>query len=201
MWLLPWPSDLFRALFNLPTDKNTIAPTLTNLVLNIWNAAKAEDLNDEGKEARAMWDSLKDKLADDFATAVDASGSEEPKKALRREIADLAHVGEINMSDDLLVQSFNAYYVFKNHLIHAALQDHKYKCNFKRRSNDLIDALSLFYLADPRLHLLTSDTGFRHVEGSSQANRVRRAVPACIKDPECATRKLRDILEAAVAAA
>jgi hypothetical protein len=72
--------------------------------------------------------------------------------------------------------------------------------NVDKHSNDAYDAELLIYLADSTLHLLTSDKGFRRVETSSQSNRVHIADAACLKNPECATKTIRSIVEAVASA-
>jgi len=205
MWLLPWPDDFFRALFNLPPDEDKITAALTSLVLNIWSAAKAVDLKEDGKEARNLWDETTEGLARVFSEAVDVLRSKgsppkaEHKRDLCRGIAHRSRIDETKIDVDLLAVSLDAYYIFNNHLFQVALQNKNY--NFNKNRNDHIDAELLIYLADPRLHLLTGDQDFRRVTGSSQASRVHIASQACIKDPECVTRELRNILETAAAAA
>ncbi len=72
--------------------------------------------------------------------------------------------------------------------------------NVDKHSNDVYDAELPIYLADPTLHLLTADKGFRRVQESSQASRCHIADAACLKYPECAPRTVRNIIEAAGAA-
>lgn len=82
--------------------------------------------------------------------------------------------------------------------MHVGAQNHEYKID--KHSNDVYDAELLVYLADPTLHLLTSDKGFRRIEKSSQANRVHIVDAACLRNPDCATDTIRSIIEATGAA-
>jgi len=200
--MLPWSDDFFRmSLFNLPPDKDTITPALNNAVINILNAAKAEDLRDDGKEMRALLDEAKDETAKNFSAVLNSWQSEGPlseadhKAIFARSIARRARFDEAKVDADFVVKSLNALYFFENHRMEVGAQSHDY--NVDKHSNDVYDAELLIYLADPTLHLLTSDKGFRRVEKSSQANRVHIADAACLKNPECATKTIRSIVEAA----
>ncbi len=200
--MLPWSDDLFRiSLFNLPPGRDTITPALNNAVINILNAAKAEDLRDDGKEMRALLDEAKDETAKNFSAVLNSWKSEGPlsetehKAIFARSIARRAKYDETKVDVDFVVKSLNALYVFENHRMQVGTQNHDY--NVYKHSNDVYDAELLIYLADPTLHLLTSDKGFRHVEKSSQSNRIHIADAACLKNPECATKTVRSIVEAA----
>jgi len=204
--VLPWPDDLFRmSLFNLPPSEDTITPALNNAVINVLNAAKAEDLREDGKEMRALLDQAKSEAAKDFSAVLAGWRSEGPlseaehKAIFARSIARKAGFDEAKVDVDFVVKSLNAFYVFEGHRIQIGAQYDDY--NVVKHSNDVYDAELLLYLADPTLHLLTSDKGFRRVEKSSQANRVHIADAACLKNPECASNTLRSIVEAAGAAA
>jgi hypothetical protein len=204
--MLPWPDDLFRmSLFNLPPGEDTITPALNNAVINVLNAAKAEDLRDEGKEMRALLDQAKGEAAKDFSAVLSGWRSEGPlpetehKAIFARSIARRAGFDEAKVDVDSVVKNLNAFYVFEGHRMQVGAQNDDY--NVGKHSNDAYDAELLIYLADPTLHLLTSDKGFRRVEKSSQANRVHIADADCLKDPDCATEALRSIVEAAGAAA
>ena len=204
--MLPWSDDLFRmSLFNLPPGEDTITPALNNAVINILNAAKAEDLKDDGKEMRALLDEGKDEAAKNFSAVLNSWRSEgqlaeaDHRAIFARSIARRAGFDEAKVDVDFVVKSLNALYVFENHRMQVGAQNHDY--NVDKHSNDVYDAELLIYLADPTLHLLTSDKGFCRVEKSSQANRVHIADAACLKNPECAANTVRSIVEAAGAAA
>jgi hypothetical protein len=71
--MLPWSDDLFRiCLFRLPPGKDTVTPAMNNAVINILNAAKAEDLSDDGKELRALLAAGKDESAKNFAALLNS---------------------------------------------------------------------------------------------------------------------------------
>jgi len=200
--MLPWPDDFFRvSLFNLPPGKDTITPALSNAVINALNAAKAEDLSDDGKEMRTLLDEAKGEAARNFSAVLNSWRSEGPlseaehKAIFVRSIARQAGFDEAKVDVDFVVKSLNAHYVFESHRMEVGARNHDY--NVDKHSNDVYDAELLIYLADPTLHLLTSDKGFRRVERSSQANRVHIADAACLRNPECATNTIRGIVEAA----
>jgi hypothetical protein len=197
--MLSWPDDFFRtSIFNLSPGQETIAPALNNAILNVLNAAKAEELRDDGKEMRGLLDACKGEAAKNFSALLESwrsegSVSEEEHRAIfSRSIAHRAGVDEAKVDVDFVVNSLNALYVFENHRMQVGVQNNDY--NVDKHSNDVWDAELLIYLADPTLHLLTCDTGFHRVEKSSQANRVHIADVACLRDTKCATEAIRRIV-------
>lgn len=93
------------------------------------------------------------------------------------------------------MNNLNALYVFENQRMKVAARSRDY--NVDKHSNDVYDAELLIYLADPTLHLLTSDKGFRRVENSSQAGRVHVADADCLMNAQCATDLIRQIVQTA----
>jgi hypothetical protein len=198
--MLPWSDHFFRmCLFNLPPGEDTITMALNNAIVRILNTAKAEELREEGKEMRLLLDACKGEAAKNFSALLESwrsegSVSEEEHRAIfSRSIAHRAKVDETKVDVDLVVNSLHALYVFENHRMQIGARNHNY--NVDKHSNDAYDAELLIYLADPRMHLLTCDTGFRRVEKSSQANRVHIAEVACLRDAKCATETIRRIVE------
>src|SRR5208282_5566397 len=189
--MLPWPDDFFRmSFFGLPPRGEK--PDLNNAVVNVLNAAKADDLRDEGKEMRLLYDDCKNEAADIFSALLDSCRSkglvpeEEHRAIFARSIARRAGFDEARVDVDFVVESLNAYYIFENHRMQEGARNLEY--NIVRRSNDVYDAELLIYLAHPGLRLLTADKGFRRAEKSSQANRIHIVADvACLKDSECAT--------------
>jgi len=201
MPLLPWSDDFFRiSLFDLPQRENTITPALTNLVLNVLDAATAEHLRDEGIEARSMFEIMKGEADAVFSLLRDSVKSGgwpsefEHRAKFARCIARRAGFDEEKVDIDFVAKSLNAYYVFGNQRLRAAVGHHNY--NIHKHSNDTVDEESLIYLAVPDLHFLTGDTGFRRVMTSSQADRVHIADAARLGDAEYASSVLRHIAQA-----
>ena len=110
-------------------------------------------------------------------------------------MAHRAGIDEASVDVDFVVDKLDAFYVFEKHRMQVGAKNDDY--NVDKHSNDVYDAELLIYLADPTLHLLTCDKGFRRVEKSSQANRVHIADAACLKNPDCANETIRSIVEAA----
>lgn len=199
--VLPWRDDFFRmSIFKLPPGQDTITPALNNAVINVLNASSVKDLHDEGKEMRALLDTEKNKSAKEFSDVLNGCRSEGPlaeaehKAIFARSIAPQAHVDENKVDIDFVTKSLDAHFIFEKSRMSVGAQSYNY--NVGKHSNDIYDAELLIYLADPTLHFLTSDTGFRRIQGSSQANRVHIVDPACLKDPECATKTLHSIIQA-----
>jgi hypothetical protein len=74
------PADLQVQLLlsplNLPPGEDTITPFLNRAVINVLNAAKADDLKDDGKEMRVLLDKGKDEAAKNFAAVINGWRSE-----------------------------------------------------------------------------------------------------------------------------
>jgi hypothetical protein len=197
--MLPWADDFFRiSLFNLPLGKDTITPALNNAVVNVLNAAKAEDLLAEAKEMRTLLDKAKDEAANNFSAVLSAWRSEGPlseaedKAIFARSIARQAGFDETKVEAELVAKSLDAYYIFEHSRMQVGAQHVGY--NVAKHANDVWDAELLIYLADSTLHLLTCDKGFRRIEKSHQASRVHIADSTCLKDAKCASALLRTIL-------
>jgi len=202
--MLPWPDDFFRmSFFNLPPRGDE--PDLSNAVVNVLNAGKADDLRDDGKEMRTLYNECKNEAASVFSALLDSCRSkglvpeEEHRAIFARSVAHRAGFDGARVDVGFVVKSLDAYYVFASDTIQAGTGNLGY--NVAKRSNDVYDAELLIYMAHPGLHLLTADKGFRRVEKSSQANRIHIADAACLKCPECAADTVRSIAEAAAVAA
>lgn len=197
--MLPWADDFFRiSLFNLPPGKDTITPALNNALVNVLNAAKAEDLLDDAKEMRVLLDKAKDEAVKNLSAVLSAWRSDGPlseaedKEIFARSIARQAGFDEAKVNADFVAKNLDAYYVFEHGRMQVGAKHVGY--NLGKHANDVWDAELLIYLADPTLHLLTSDKGFRRIEKSHQANRVHIVDAPCLKDAKCASALLRNIL-------
>jgi hypothetical protein len=198
--MLPWSDDFFRmCLFNLPPRGDTITPALNKAIVNILNSSNAADLIDDGKQIRASLDKGKDEATQHFSAVVDDWRTEgrlaeaEHRAIFARSIARRAGVDETKVDIDFIVNSLDAHYTFEKLRMRVGADNENY--NLKKHANDVYDAELLIYLADPTLHLLTSDRGFRRVEQSSQASRVHIADEACLRDPKCASEMIESIVK------
>jgi len=198
--ILPWSDCFFRmSLFNLWPNEDTSTDALNRAVLNVLNATKAIDLLEAGKEMRTLLDICKQEASQNFSAVlndwrVEGQLAEADHRAIfAHSIARRAGFDEAKVDIDFIVNSLNALYVFESHRMQVGAQNPNY--NVSKHSNDVYDAELLIYLADPTLHLLTSDTGFCRVSKSSQANRIHIVPEACLKDFQCATEKIRSIVD------
>lgn len=144
--MLPWPDDFFRmSFFNLPAHNNE--PDLSTAVVNVLNAAKADDLRDEGEEMRAVYHECRHKAAENFSALLSifrSQGSvrdEERRAIFARCIGRRAGFDEIRVDVNFIVNSLNAYYVLENDRIQAGVQNRAY--NVGKHSNDVYDAEAL----------------------------------------------------------
>jgi hypothetical protein len=197
--MLPWSDDTFRmCLFALPPGEDVITPSLNNAVVRALNASEPGDLKADAEELRTLMDASKDQTAKQFSDVLNRWRSEGPlpeeehRAIFARSIARRAGVDETTVDVDFIVKHLNALYVFESTKMQVAAKSHEY--NVDKHSNDVYDAELLIYLADPSLHLLTADKGFRRIEKSSQQDRVHIAAADCLKDPACAERTIRGIV-------
>src|ERR1035438_1084676 len=197
--VLPWSDNLFRYLLKLPPLEDTITTSLNNAVINILNSTGAGALRADGEKWRAIWDREKRGAANNFSAVLDSWRAEGPlseaehRAIFARSIARRAGADESAVDVDSIVMSLNAHYVFEHDRMEAAAENPDY--NVSKHENDVIDAELLIYLADPELHLLTSDKGFRRVARSSQASQVHIIEQASLIDAKCASEVIRSIVE------
>jgi hypothetical protein len=200
--VLPWSDDFFRmAIFNQPPGEDVTTPPLNNAVNNVLNTIGPEDLKSEGDEMRALLDREKNAAVENFAALLNSWRAEgtlpeqEHQTIFARSIARRAGLDEDSVDVDQVVSLLNAHYVFEKQRMEAGGSSSDY--NVRNRANDIYDAELLIYLADPSLHLLTCDRGFRRAQGSSQANRIHIETPNSLQDADRVTATLRRIVETA----
>jgi hypothetical protein len=204
--VLPWTDDFFRmCLFKLQPEQDIITQSINNAVNRVLNVASAAELKAEGEEMRAFLDKGKNEAADNFTAlraSVSAEGRIDPaedRRIFAQSIARRAGVDPESVDVDFVLTQLDAHYRFEQQRINAAIDNPEY--NVTKRANDVYDSELLIYLADPSLHLLTCDTGFRRSNGSSQANRIHIVPVDALRDPETAITTLQGIVESAQAAA
>lgn len=197
--MLPW-SDIFlrMCLFGLPPEEDPITPALNRAVVNVLNAEHATDLENAGKEMRALLDFAKDWASKDFAAVLSSLRTDgdlpeaQHREIFANSIATRANVEGSSVDIDFIAKSLDAFFTFEKQRMKVAAKNRDY--NIQKHSNDTYDAELLIYLADPSLHLLTSDTGFRRVDNSSQADRVHIVDPACLCDADQTAKLIRSIV-------
>jgi hypothetical protein len=204
--VLPWSDDFFRmCLFKLQPGQDIVTQSINNAVNRVLNTASAGELKAEGEEMRALLDQGKNEAANNFTAlraSIRAEGRIDPtedRRIFAQSIARRAGVEPESVDVDYVLTHLDAHYRFEQQRINAAIDNPEY--NVTRRANDVYDSELLIYLADPSLHLLTSDTGFRRSSGSSQADRIHIVPVDALRDPEIAITTLRGIAETAKAAA
>jgi len=197
--MLPWSDDTFRiSIFGLPLGPDVMVQSLNNAIIRVLNTPKATDLLEAGKEMRAMLDIAKQGTTMQFADVLDgwrAHGSlseDEHRTIFARSIATRAGVDPDKVDVNAVLAALNGLYTFENTKLQVAAGEPAYKV--EKHSNDVYDAELLIYLASPNLHLLTSDTGFRRVQGSPQYSRIHIVPPDCLLDPVRAVSTIRRIL-------
>jgi hypothetical protein len=84
-------------------------------------------------------------------------------------------------------------YVFEKTRMTLGASEREY--NVLKHKNDAFDAELLIYVADPTLHLLTSDAGFNRTKSSSQGDRVHIVPASCLRNAECAEETIRSIVK------
>jgi len=173
---------------------------LNRAVIRVLNATSAAELKAEGEEMRTLLDHGKAEAATNLSSLLDSSraegliSEEEHNKIFARSIAQRADVDPDKIGVDHIIKSLDAHFRFEKQRIQAGTENPEYAV--KRRANDVYDAELLIYLADPSLHLLTCDTGFRRARGSTQADRIHIVPSDSLRDSDRATAVLLEIAEA-----
>jgi hypothetical protein len=198
--MLPWSDDLFRlSIFGLPPGKNGMMPALNNAINNVLDAKCPEDLFDDGAEIRALLISAKEESAQQFANVLDewrstgALEEAEHRRIFARSIARRAGLAEDKVDVDAVLSALNALYVFEKTRMTIGASEPEY--NVLKHKNDVFDAELLIYLADPTLHLLTSDTGLNRTTNSSQGDRVHIVPASCLRNAKCAEETIRSVVK------
>jgi len=201
--MLPWSDDLFRiAIFRLPPTEDVITPALNNAIVRVLNTATHQALREDGEEIRRLLNSGKDKAAKQFSDVLNGWRSEGPlsenehQAIFARSIARRAGVDESTVDVKAVISLLNALYVFEGTRMQVGADHPDY--NVDKHSNDVYDAELLIYLADPMLHLLTCDTGFRRVEESSQYQRVHIVDPSVLRNTGRAEQLIRAIVSGTI---
>jgi hypothetical protein len=197
--MLPWSDDLFRiSIFGTPPGKDVMTPALNAAVQNVLSADEPKDLFEEGTEMRellvASLEEPTKQLSDLLEQWRRTGPLEEAEHRLifARSIARRAGFDEDKVDVDAVLGALNAYYQFGKRKISVGADQLQY--NVLKHKNDEFDAELLIYLADPTLHLLTSDGGFNRAKDSSQASRVHIVPADCLKDAKCAEQAIRNIV-------
>jgi hypothetical protein len=197
--MLPWSDTAFRvSVFDLPPIADEVIPSLNSAVNDVLDAKNARSVHKLGTRFRQMLDHAKQQKVEDFSNWMKAWRSEGPlseadhRRAFADSIARSAKVDSAATDADYIVERLNALYLFDNIKIKRAASDKNY--NPEKHANDIYDAEFLVYLADPGLHFLTSDKGFRKAEGAIQYRRIHIVRPERLTDASSAIESLRGIL-------
>lgn len=197
--MLPWSDTLFRvSVFGLPLIPDEVIPSLNGAVNDVLDAKNVQSVRKMGERFREMLDHAKQQKVQEFSDWVSKWRSDGPmseedhRRIFAASIADSAKADPATANIDYIVGKLDALYLFDNTKIKRAAKDKNYKA--ERHANDLYDAEFLAYLADPRLHFLTSDKGFRKVEKSTQYMRIHLVHPNSLSDATSATIALQKIL-------
>lgn len=200
--MLPWSDDFFRmCLFKLPPSQDSVTQSINNAVNNVLNATNAADLATDGAEMRALLDKGKNEAVGNFtdlSASAKAEGILDPaedRRIFAQSITRRAGVEPASVDVDFVLTHLDAHYRFEQQRINAAVDNPEY--NVRKRANDVYDAELLIYLADPSLHLLTCDAGFKRASGSSQANRIHIVPADALRAPDTAITTLEKIVESA----
>ena len=198
--MLPWSDTLFRvSIFGLPIIADEVIPSLNHAVKDVLNATDAQSVRKLGEHFRKMLGEAKHQKVQEFSDLMKAwrseGGTSEKvhRQIFAHSIARSAKVDIANADVDYIVEKLNALYLFESNKITRAAKDKNYKP--EKHANDLYDAELLIYLADPRLHFLTSDKGFRKAEKATQYARINIVHPNDLLSATSATASLQKIVK------
>lgn len=197
--VLPWSDDFFRmSVFDAPPKEDVITSSLNNAINNCLSVEWVnDDLKADAHEMQRLLDVAKTGTTDQFAALrqgwmVEGLSENNHRNIFAHSIARRAGVPEDRVNVDTTILRLEALYTFEKAKLTEAANIVDYKPD--KHENDVFDAELLVYLADLTLHLLTSDTGFRRAAASSQFARIHIVSPDCLRDRECATQTIRDVL-------
>jgi len=198
--MLPWSDDFFRiCLFQQAPGKDSVTQSINNAVNNVLNATNDAELTTDGAEMRALLDAGKNEAVDNFTNLIASAkaegklGPSDDRRIFAQSIARRAGVDPASVDVDFVLTHLDAHYRFEQQRINAAIDNPEY--NVRKRANDVYDAELLIYLADPSLHLLTCDTGFKRVGDSSQAGRIHIVPADALRVADTAVTTLKKLVE------
>lgn len=87
------------------------------------------------------------------------------------------------ITDAQIEAALSAYFEFHADLVERAVNQVGFNFFSRDHLNDLFDAEQLVYLADDRLHLFTTDMGYRGVRNSVQRTRIHIVDVDDVRDP------------------
>jgi len=197
--LLPWSDEAFRmAIFGLPPRSDGLTETISNAINTCLSAATAAELYDDSLELRKLLNQAKAEATENFSALLESRRLEGPladelhRGIFARSIAKRAGVSQDAVDIGITVDRLNALYTYEVNKLENAASAREY--NVAKHANDVFDAEQLIHLADPTLHLVTSDTGFNLARESSQSSQIHVVPVASMSDAGEAAEVLRAIL-------
>jgi hypothetical protein len=199
--LLPWEDDVFRTLiFNLPQQPQSQLPELLgNATRRVFHSSSPADVEKEAQQLRDMMDRAKYESTEDFAKLLDswrANGGVtdlEHRRIFATSIANRAGVPQEGVDVNHVISKLDVLWAYEYQRVTNAAAEKDY--NPHRHENDFYDAQQLIYLAQPDIHFLTCDRGFRKSADALQYKRVHWEPTHVLENAEQATRSIRKIIE------
>ena len=188
--LLDWPDTFIAmAVFAIRLDDGFF--DRMQKALNICLVSDSVDaLREDAQRLKQLVDQVKDGKAKERQQFLEKYRTRtfslsELKAAFAQVATARAHAKPGQRSEEEIVGALSAHFEYENRILWKAAANKGY--NFLSHKNDILDSEQLVYLADPKLHFLTCDTGFRSVEDSEQKARIHVVKPDELTDAEKAT--------------
>ncbi len=197
--ILDWP-DAFIAnhLFDLKTQDDTYAH-----VGEAINACLCADTPDQVSGPAGQLKDLLDRAKTEQTAKNEGfitlyrkapAAREERLLAFAQAMAKRVGADHKDGSEAKIGELLSAYFEFQDEILRRAVANQDY--SFAKHSDRLFDSEQLVYLADPRLHLVTGDAGFRCAGKSPQAARIHIVKHDILTNAEEATALLTKLAAA-----
>jgi hypothetical protein len=196
--LLPWPDDVLAHVgFGQPLKEDDFTQHMQHAFNVCLAATSADTLREEAGRLKDRMDQMRARTAEEFGRLLDTARKESPKGEWFSEAWFQGIVRRVKADADArsaiqLAATFGAYHEFERVKLEVALQSTGY--NPRKHWNDLLDAEQLIYLGCLELHFLTCDGGFKRVNNSPQAVRIKVVSPHELAEVNTVESLLREII-------
>lgn len=197
--LLPWEDEVFRVLvFDQAPRPDRLTELLSNAMARAFHANCVEEIREDARELRGLLDQAKLRATDDFSALLHsfrqhgAIADDDHRRIFANGIAHRAGVPQEGVDVDRVIERLSALWAYEHEHVVNSAGERGY--DPYRHQNDFFDIEQLVYLAQPDMHLLTNDQGFRRARQSEQYRRIRWEPTHILLNPVEASRVMRAIV-------
>jgi hypothetical protein len=195
--LLPWPDAALSELVLGVKREDPFFDAISTSLNICLNATDISEVREASEKLKVALEEIKDFYADHFSQLMNLWRANKPGEEEFREVF-LSGMAQRLQVDERVLKAANipvvlsAYYNFEFAKLNIGAANHAY--NARKHANDLLDAEQLVYLADPRLHFVTCDRGYKDkVAASEQSRRIHSYGPEILARPEDAEAMIEQV--------